>query len=94
MRIIDINIRELDSAKRRGRSRSPEMIELISTIEAMGPHEAKAVVLADAKSTRQVRSRLLYAARVAGKRLQIGETDGRLVFALNPRPRKRRRGQS
>lgn len=90
MRIIDIGIDELDSARRRGRSRSSEMVDLISTIEKMSLNEAKAIIATDGKSVQQLRSRLLYAGRVAGKRLQIGVNEGKLIFALDPRPRKRR----
>ena len=91
MRIVDVDLSELDSATKRGRSRSEEMQELISTIESLKPGDAKAIVASNDNPAKRIRSRLLYAARIAGKRLQIGENDGRVIFAINPRPRKRRR---
>ena len=91
MKIVDIDIRQLDSVTRRGRARSPEMTQLIDTIGTLKANEAKAVIISEPETPKTVRSRLLYAARIAGKRLQIAEQDDRIVFAVTGRARRRRR---
>ena len=47
--------------------------------------------MAAGDTTKKLRSRLSYAARIAGKRLQIGITDDSVLFALSSRPARRRR---
>jgi hypothetical protein len=91
MKIVDIDIRELDSVTRRGRARSPEMSELIATIGSLRSTEAKAAIISGADTAKVLRSRLLYAARIAGKRLQIVERDDRVLFKVVGRARRRRR---
>jgi hypothetical protein len=91
MKIVDIDIRELDSVTRRGRARSPEMTQLISTIGSLKSTEAKAAVISGSDTAKVLRSRLLYAARIAGKRLQIAEKDGKVLFTVAGRARRRRR---
>lgn len=91
MKIVDIDIRELDSVARRGRARSPEMAGLVETINSLKPNEAKAAVISGQDTAKKVRARLLYAARIAGKRLQIAEKDDRVLFAVTGRARRRRR---
>ena len=67
------------------------MTQLIDTIGTLKANEAKAVIISDPETPKTVRSRLLYAARIAGKRLQIAEHDDRIVFAVTGRARRRRR---
>ena len=91
MRIVDANIDDLKNAARRGRVRSPETQQLIDTIDALTPSNAKAIVLQADDTGARIRSRLTYAARVAGKRLQIVIQEDRVLFALSSRPARRRR---
>ncbi|MEX0763117.1 MAG: hypothetical protein WD333_11875 [Dehalococcoidia bacterium] len=91
MRIVDVDIKELSSASKRGRVRSPETQQLLSIIDELKPHEAKAIVLGPGDTPQKIRSRLTYAARIAGKRLQIALEKDRVLFALTNRPVRRRR---
>ncbi len=86
MKIIDIDVKELNRATRRARSRSPETDQLVDVISGLKPDEAKAVVLDEGDSVKKMRSRLTYAARLAGKRLQIGYQGDQVLFALSNRP--------
>ncbi|NQU96181.1 MAG: hypothetical protein HQ548_00870 [Chloroflexi bacterium] len=91
MRIVDVGIEALNNAARRGRVRSPETQQLIDTIESMTPGAAKAIMLEAGLTGPKVRSRLTYAARIAGKRLQIVVQEDRVLFALSGRRTRRRR---
>ncbi len=90
MRIVDVDIEALNSATRRGRARSPETQQLIDTIESMKPGTAKAIMLEAGLTGPKVRSRLTYAARIAGKRLQVVVQEDRVLFALSGRKAPRR----
>ncbi len=92
MRIVDVDIEALNSAARRGRVRSPETQQLIDTIASMTPGKAKAIMLEAGQTGPKIRSRLTYAARIAGKRLQIVVQEDRVLFALSRRRVRRRRG--
>jgi len=91
---VDANIDDLKNAARRGRVRSPETQQLIDAIDALTPGIAKAIVLQPGDTGPRIRSRLTYAARVAGKRLQIVLQEDRVLFALSSRARRRRRARS
>ena len=92
MQIIDIDAAEMKNAARRGRTRSPETQNLIDAIDSLTPNDAKAVVLEAGDTGPRIRSRLVYAARVSGKRLQIAIQDDRVLFGLSSRRRRRRTG--
>ena len=91
MKIVDVDIRELQSASNRGRRRSSETQELIDAIGNLGTGQAKAVIVSNGDDPRKLRSRLNYAARIAGKRLQIVEKEDRVLFTVAGRARRRRR---
>ena len=91
MKIVDVDIHELNRASRRGRVRSAETQQLLTVIDALKPGEAKAIMLSAGESGQKVRSRLTYAARIARRRLQIGLEQDRVLFALSNRPARRRR---
>ena len=63
----------------------------IDAIDALTPGKAKAIMLLAGDTGARIRSRLTYAARVAGKRLQIVLQEDRVLFALSSRPARRRR---
>lgn len=94
MKIVDIDVKEIDTVSSRGRARSPEMKELISVVSSLKSGDAKAIVASEDMPVKKVRSRLLYAARISDKRLRIGEQGDRVIFALDSRPRTRRRKRS
>ncbi|MBM3957808.1 MAG: hypothetical protein FJ313_07140 [Gemmatimonadetes bacterium] len=94
MRIVDVDIESLNSAARRGRVRSPETQQLVDTIDSLGPGEGKAILLEPGQTAQRARSRLAYAARIAGKRLQIVVQDDRVLFALSRRRPRRRRAKA
>lgn len=89
MRIVDVPIGELQRARRRGRSRSPETVQLIEAIESLTPSQAKAIVVEPGQDPQKLRGKLNYAAKVAGKRLQIAIEDDQVVFARSRRRSRR-----
>jgi len=91
MRIVDADISDFRHAARRGRARSPETQQLIDAIAALTPGTAKAVMLEPDHTGSRIRARLTYAARVAGKRLQIVMQEDRVLFALRSSRARRRR---
>jgi ribosomal protein L30E len=91
LKITDIGIEEMDRSANRGRTRSPETKQLVETISSLKSGDAKAVIVSEPDTPKQVRTRLLYAARIAGKRLQIAEKGNQVLFAVAGKARKRRR---
>ena len=91
VRIVDADIDALKNAARRGRVRSPETQQLVDTIDSMTEGTAKAILLEPGQTGLKVRSRLAYAARIAGKRLQIVVQEDRVLFAVSSRRARRRR---
>ena len=94
MRIVDADIATLNNAAKRGRVRSPETQQLVDAIDSMTQGTAKAILLEPGQTGQKIRSRLAYAARIAGKRLQIVVQEERVLFALSTRRVRRRRGQA
>ena len=94
MKIVNVDIRDLSKATRRVRARSEVTEQLVEVIANLKSNEAKAIVLGAGDTARKLRSRLSYAARIAGKRLQIGMTEDRVLFALSNRPARRRRSSN
>ena len=94
MKIIDVDIRDLSKATRRVRARSEVTEQLVEAISNLKANDAKAIVLDAGDTARKLRSRLSYAARIAGKRLQIGIAEDRVIFALSNRPARRRRSSN
>ena len=92
--IIDTDIRALRNTSRRGRTRSPETKRLIQALEDLAPGKAKAILLDPGETIPKVRSRLAYAARIAGKKIRVAADDKRVVFALrgDGQPRRGRAG--
>lgn len=93
MQIVPADIRLLKRAVKHGRVRSPETQQLLDVIERLQPGKAKALVLRKGDEPERARSRISYAAKIAGKPLQIAIADGRVLFALREikrrgRPRK------
>ena len=91
LKIVDVDIRDLSRATRRVRERSEVTEQLVEVISNLKSSDARAIILDAGDTARKLRSRLSYAARIAGKRLQIGITDDRVLFALSNRPARRRR---
>jgi hypothetical protein len=69
MQIIDIDIRDMERARRRTRSRSSETVQLVEAIESLGKGEALGSAVTDDLPEKKLRSRLAYAAKLAGRRL-------------------------
>jgi len=80
--IVDADIGSLRTAGRAGRARSPETRDLIEAIQALGPGQAKAVLLDPGETIPKIRSRLAYASRIAGKKIRIATDGQRLLFTL------------
>ena len=94
MKIIDVDIRDLSKATRRVRARSEVTEQLVEAISNLKANDAKAIVIDAGDTARKLRSRLSYAARIAGKRLQIAIAEDRVIFALSNRPARRRRSSN
>ena len=89
MRIIDADINALKRTRARGRVRSPETRQLIEAIDDLGPGKAKAIMLEPGQDAAKVRARLMYASKIAGKKLSVVLQEDRVLFARGPgRPRK------
>ncbi len=91
MQILDADLTALKSAARRGRTRSPETLQLIEAIESLQPHQAKAIIVETDETPAKVRARLMYAAKTCDAKLQVAIQSDRVLFALkNGRGRRRR----
>ncbi len=84
MRIVDADLNELKSASRRGRTRSPETLQLIEAIESLERGKAKAIVVEAGETATKLRARLMYAAKATGTKLQVAVKDDRVLFARLP----------
>lgn len=82
MKIIDADLNNILNTRRAGRARSPEMKAILDSISQLRPGKAMAIVLEDRESVPAMRSRLTYAARVAGVKLRIATSNDRIMFAL------------
>ena len=94
MKIVDVDIRDLSKATRRVRARSEVTEQLVDVISNLKSNQAKAIKIDAGETAKKLRSRLSYAARIAGKRLQIGITEDSVLFALSNRPARRRRSST
>lgn len=92
MNIIDIDVKEMNAASKRGRARSSETQQLIDVIKKLDRKSAKAVMIEDGVPAVKIRSRLTYAAKLAGKRLKIAMSDDRVMFSIAPQKRRPRAG--
>ena len=92
MQIVNADLATLKSAARRGRTRSPETLQLIEVIESLQPGKAKAVVVEPGTTPEKVRARLMYAAKVVDVKLQVAIQSDRVLFALRNGRRRRGRG--
>ena len=93
MKIIDIKLSEMNAASKRGRARSAETQKLIDVISDLDRKTAKAVIIDKGVTATKIRSRLTYAAKLAGRRLKIAVREDRVMFAISPRKRQRRARQ-
>ena len=80
--IVDADIRTIRNASRAGRARSPETKRLIEAIESLAPGGAKAILLDPGETIPKIRSKLAYAARIAGRKLRVATDGERVLFAL------------
>ena len=94
MKIVDVDIKELEQARRRGRSRSPETMELIKAIEALAAGQARGIRITADMPEKGIRSRLAYASRIANKRIEIASDGTKVMFTPSARPARRRRRSS
>ena len=92
MNIIDIEMKDMNAVSKRGRARSAETQQLINVINNLDRRSAKAVIIEGGVTAAKVRSRLTYAAKLAGKRLKIAIRDDRVMFAIAPRKRRQQSG--
>jgi len=95
MKIVDADIRTVRSAARAGRARSPETKRLIEAVEGLAPGRAKAVLVDPGETVSRVRARLVYAARVADRKLRVVTDGQRVLFTLrDSRTRRGSRGET
>ena len=84
MRIVNAELSDLKSASRRGRTQSPETLQLIEAIESLERGKAKAIVVESGQTAAKVRARLVYAAKAVDVKLQVAVKDDRVMFARQP----------
>jgi hypothetical protein len=82
IKIVDADLNYILKARRAGRARSPETQMMLDSISELRPGQAKAIVLENRETIPAVRSRLAYAARVAGVKLRVATNRDRIMFAL------------
>ncbi len=89
MQIVDADINEMYRFS--GRQRTPENSALLDAVLSLKPGMAQAVVLAEGDTEKSVKSRLMYVARMAGRKLQTASDGKKVMFALaQTQPRRRR----
>ena len=89
MRIVDADINAMKRTRARGRVRSPETRQMIEAIDGLGSGKAKAIIVERGQDPAKLRARLMYAAKIVGRRLRVVVEDDRILFARGPgRPRK------
>jgi len=89
VKIIDIDIKEMETASKRGRARSADTQKLIDVINKLDRKTGKAVVIEKGVVAAKIRSRLNYAAKLACKRLKIVIREDRVMSAIAPRKRRK-----
>lgn len=82
MKIVDASLADMKTAPRGRRQRSPETQELIDTIIALKPGQARALVPEGNETVKKLRPRISYAARVAGRKVRIVANDEKVMFTL------------
>ena len=88
MRIEEADLNTLKMAQRRGRVRSPETQELIEAIDSLVPGAAKSVVIEPGRTAQNIRARVMYAGKAAGKKLQVAISGNKVLFALKEEKRR------
>ena len=84
MRITDASFEVLKSALRRGRTQSPETLQLIEAIDGLERGKAKAIIVEAGETAAKVRARLMYAAKASNTKLDVAVKDDRVIFARKP----------
>ena len=90
MKIVEADIKQLASSSRSGRTRSAMTNMLIQSVEDLRPGVAKAVELETGETIQKIRARLIYAARVARRKLRVATDGNRVLFALKDKQNLRR----
>ena len=85
LKIVDADIKVLRNTARKGRARSPEILQLVGVLEALKYGQAKALVPEGKETTATLRVRLSTASKAAGVKVRTAIIDGKVVFALKAR---------
>ena len=91
MRIDDEHYSAYTKARRRGRTRTEEVVQLVEAIGAFRSGNAKSIILDPGQDPGKVRTKLHYAAKIAGRRISVAVADDRLVFVLSRANKRSRR---
>ena len=86
IRIVEADLNDMLGKRRAGRIRSPEMQAMLDSISRLRPGKARAILPDEGETIPAMRSRLAYAARVAGVKLRIATTHDRIMFTLRRDP--------
>lgn len=81
MQIVDIPLGELQRALNKVRVRSPEVRQLVDTVQSLGKGVAKGIKIEPKLSEQQIRAKLNYAGRISKINLDIGVKGSLVVFA-------------
>lgn len=82
MEIIDQRYSDYAKLRRRGSSRTKEVAQLVEAIGALRSGKAKTIILETGRDPSKLRVKLHYAAKIAGRRINVAVADDRVVFVL------------
>ena len=88
MKIVNADLQEFESGLGRGLVRSRETQALVDAINSLDKKTAKAVMIENGDTVNRVRSRIRYAAKIAGKPVKTVAKKDRVLFALSARRRR------
>ena len=85
MKIGDEHYSAFTKARRQGHKRTEEVAQLVEAIGALRSGKAKSIILEPGRDPGKLRVKLHYAAKVAGRRINVATADDRVVFVLASR---------
>ena len=89
MKIVDADISALKRTRSRRRVRSPEIRQMVEAIDTLQTGKAKALILEVGQDMTKLRAKLMYASKIAGRKLRVVVEGDRIFFTRAAgRPRK------
>ena len=89
MKIVDADISALKRTRSRRKVRSLEIQQMVDAIDTLQTGKAKALIVEPGQDTTKLRTKLMYASKIAGRKLRVVVEGDRIFFTKGPgRPRK------